>query len=431
MAFQTPYLTAFDPLGTGEGSLDPLGLYQIADQLAVDLVPAVRERMQRIRFLTAMAVGSIVTEGLDDDPMQRDGSPYLVWEWLLVEALIRKKDGDETIWGVPGTLVTRRALSQHGYMDARSYLKTPRVFGFHGVYKRLATHIGIVNVHLDPGPYAEKLVDLWARGLGLGGIAGAKPLLSRWSAAVRRSLNEKPPRTKTGWTGEEWTELAEAFAPSSSKAGEKEYLRTLLLSVDGHTLGALPNIWKLQNEFDEEGYGEEVLHNRLVAIAPSYKPLIEAVKAYEAFARRLQDAFDLLRAEAARLDVHGFVISNIALDKGFIECVNRLHEFYGQAYRALGEVPNANLLQSLFTNRFEIFRGPLDAGAYALALCDHHEKVQKAKSADGKRPWFDRIGNDRIYLRHPYRTTRKKIQPDRYVHDYRGRPIRRFHSDLT
>src|ERR1700679_1905130 len=104
MATIFPFLTACAPPGTSEGTLDPLGLYQIADQLAVQLVPAVRERMQRIRFLTAMAVGAIVTEGLVDDPKQRDASPYLVWEWLIVEALIRNMTGDPTVWGVPGTL---------------------------------------------------------------------------------------------------------------------------------------------------------------------------------------------------------------------------------------------------------------------------------------------------------------------------------------
>ena len=70
-----PFLTSYDPPGTSEGTLDPLGLYQIADRLAVQLVPAVRERMQRIRFLTAMAVGTFVTEGLEDDSQRRDASP--------------------------------------------------------------------------------------------------------------------------------------------------------------------------------------------------------------------------------------------------------------------------------------------------------------------------------------------------------------------
>jgi hypothetical protein len=42
MATSLPFMTSYDPPGTSEGTLDPLGLYQIADQLAVQLVPAVR-----------------------------------------------------------------------------------------------------------------------------------------------------------------------------------------------------------------------------------------------------------------------------------------------------------------------------------------------------------------------------------------------------
>src|SRR5687767_10540723 len=115
-----PFLTAYDPPGSSEGTLDPMGLYQIADQLAVKLVPSVRERMQRIRFLTAMAVGSLVTEDLDEAQPQRDAAPYLVWEWLVVEALIRPRDTDEELWGVPGMLVTKRAFENQTYLDARS-----------------------------------------------------------------------------------------------------------------------------------------------------------------------------------------------------------------------------------------------------------------------------------------------------------------------
>src|SRR5262249_3140146 len=112
-----PFLSAYDPLGSSEGTLDPLGLYQIADQLATRLVPAVRERMQRARFLTAMSLGALVTEGLEVDPGQPETEPFLIWEWLVVEAIIRTFGNDAALWGVPGTLVTRRALSEYGYLD--------------------------------------------------------------------------------------------------------------------------------------------------------------------------------------------------------------------------------------------------------------------------------------------------------------------------
>lgn len=432
MATQFPFLTSYDPPGTSEGTLDPLGLYQIADHLAIQLVPAVRERMQRIRFLTAMAVGSMVTEGLEDDPEQRDASPYLAWEWLVVEALIRTRGDDSEVWGVPGTSVARRALDQHSYLDARSYLKTPRIFGFNGVYKRLAMRLGVVDVHLGRGPNAEGLVDAWARGLGLGGLDDAKSLLSRWKEAVKRSLGEKPPRTRPGWSSDAWAELAEAFAPSAGKAREKRYLRDLLHAEDDRRLGALPTIWQLQAEYEDEGYREELLHDRLEKREPRYGQMLEAIRAYEAFARSLQDAFDVLKAEAGGLDAQGFTVPGIASNADFKQSVKSLHEQFEAAHRALGEVTITSVsLQNLFAERFGTFAEPMDAGACALTLCSHHEAVQRAKSADGKRPWFDRIGQDRIYIRHAYRESRRDIQPGRYVHGYRGRPIRLFYFDLS
>jgi hypothetical protein len=412
-----------------------MGLYQIADQLAVQLVPAVRERMQRIRFLTAMAVGTMLTEGLEDDPEQRDASPYLVWEWLVVEATVRSRDPHAQFnpaWGMPGSDVTQRALDQRGYLDARSYLKTPRIFGFNGVYKRLASHLGLVDVYLGPGPNAERLVDAWARARGLGGLDGAKGTLARWTSAVQRSLRERPPRTRTGWGKSEWAELAEAFAPGDCKGQEKCFLREQLCTADERRLGALPDIWALQAGFANGDYEEEALHDRLEEAVPVYGPLLKAIRLYESFARGLQDAFDVLKAVAMGADSEGFAISEIADDADFLKSVAGLHERFETALQSLGEVTLASIsLPNLFTERFQTFAEPMAAVDCARAVCRHHEEVQQAKSEDGKRAWFDRIGGDRIYIRHAYRQKRRAIAPRRYVHDYRGQPIRRFYRDLT
>ena len=427
-----PFLTSYDPPGTSEGALDPLGLYQIADQLAIQLVPAVRERMQRIRFLTAIAVGAQVTEGLQEDTRQHDAAPYLVWEWLVVEALIRRMGDNPSVWGVPGTLVARRALEQHGYLDARSYLKTPRIFGFHGVYKRLATHVGLVDVNLSPGPSADALADIWARGLGFASLSDARPTLSRWSDAVRRCLREKPPRSKPGWNGDEWEQVAKAFAPFEAKARERRALCELLLSDGQRPLGALPTLWQLVEQAGDADLHEERLHAELVKLQPRYKPLIDAIRTYEGFARSLQDAFDVLKFEATTLDCQGFVVTRISSDEDFKTSVKDLHTRYAEAHRALGEVSIASMsLQNLFSARFAPFSEPLDAGTCALTLCSHHETIQRKKSADGKRPWFDRVDTSRIYIRHAYREPRRDITPGRYLHDYRAAPIRRFYNDLS
>ena len=427
-----PFLTAYDPLGTSEGTLDPLGLYQIADQLAVQLVPAVRERMQRVRFLTVMAVGAVVTEGMEDDRRLRDASPYLVWEWLVVESLIRTMSDDPSIWGVAGSLVTKRALNQHGYLDARSYLKTPRIFGIHGVYKRLAVHLGLVTVHLEAGSNAERLADAWARGQGLAGYREAKPLLSRWRAAVHRSVTERPPRTKPGWTKDKWEELANAFAPSDCKGRERRCIDEMLHASDERALGALPAIWQLQEAFTNDDFREELLHDRLEKSRPEFSLLLTAIRSYEAFARSLEDAFDVLKAEAAHVDSRGFEVPAIASDRDFKRSVTDLHKRFAQAHRALGDrIAGGLSLQNLFSERFRLFADPMDAGACALSLCEHHAKVQRDKSAEGKRTWFDLLGRERIYIRHAYREERHEILPGRYVHDYRGRPIRRFRADLS
>lgn len=168
---------------------------------------------------------------------------------------------NEDIWGVPGTLVTKRALDQHGYLDARSYLKTPRIFGFHGVYKRLAAHLGLVDIHLRPGPNAETLVDAWARDRSLGGVEEARgTVLKAWSRAVTRSLEEDPPRTKPGWNNGEWEALATALAPGACRGRERRWLRETLTAADERRLGALPILWTLQPEFEQlkdEDYREE------------------------------------------------------------------------------------------------------------------------------------------------------------------------------
>ena len=65
-----------------------------------------------------------------------------------------------------------------------------------------------------------------------------------------------------------------------------------------------------------------------------------------------------------------------------------------------------------------------------MALCEHHEAVQQAKSREGKRAWFDRMGPERVYVRQNYRVERPVLSPETYVHEYRTNPIYRFYRDL-
>jgi hypothetical protein len=421
-AEEFPFVTKYDPSGSSEGTLDPLGLYLLADQLATKLVPAVRERMLRIRFLTAMTVGSLVTEGVECNPLHPETPPYLVWEWLVVEAITRSFGNDSGLWGVPGSDVTRKAISQHGYVDHRTYLKTPRVFGFNGVYKRLATHLGLVDTHLlFSEPEGEELVFNWSGDLGIGRFGPSHVLCGKWRKAVEASLGASPPRTKTNLKPDDWKELASVFLPQGAGSLEKSWLKRILLSeID---LEALPEIWKLVAEYGEspEEIDEKDLHKRLSLAAPRYDGLIRAIHAYEGFCRFVSDAFNILRVEATVRDAKGLIPSSLARDAEFSRLSRKVNGAFHKSVTVLNDLGLD--FRFRFEERFKRFSEPMTAGDFAVALCAHHEYIQKEKSPEGKRSWFDPMGEGRIYLRRNYTLGERSSLTDAYVHDYRAKPI--------
>src|SRR6266478_2301695 len=107
-----PYRTLADPETQGEGSIDPLGLAALADHLADWMLPGMTARMWRPRFLTAIAVTSLVVESLAEE-LAKDGvtPPWLIFEWHYVEAVaaLAERDGNG-LRRIPGIDKARRAL---------------------------------------------------------------------------------------------------------------------------------------------------------------------------------------------------------------------------------------------------------------------------------------------------------------------------------
>ena len=182
---QLPYLTDYDPVRSAEGALDPLGLYAIADNLAVKLVPGIRERMSHPRFLTAIAVGAAINRDLDEELLAADGQsePYMVYEWHAVEGLVRKR-GEDGLSGLPGILKTRECMKQGLKLSAARYLKTASVFGFHGVYRLLANNLDIVR-HGWLGDNGYELLSVWEKEQRLTGFISG----NGGNGAGIRSLN--------------------------------------------------------------------------------------------------------------------------------------------------------------------------------------------------------------------------------------------------
>ena len=138
LEFIAPYLTEADPVSLSEGSLDPLGLYVIADRLALTLVPGFRERMSKPGFFKAIAAGSHICSQFNSEYASDGITPaYLVYEWHVVQALIKTfiNDDPDQLIGLPGREKATDAYEDGEPLSFKRYLVTPNVFGFHGVYR--------------------------------------------------------------------------------------------------------------------------------------------------------------------------------------------------------------------------------------------------------------------------------------------------------
>ena len=134
----------------------------------------------------------------------------------------------------------------------------------------------------------------------------------------------------------------------------------------------------------------------------------------------------MIRNEASSHEV--LDTSEMAKHSAFCESVEALDERCMAARRRLNEFDAS--MAALFDDRFRLFFTPENSSKLAGKICEHHEATQKGKSAAGKRAWFDRLGDDRIFLRHQYRIDKHDNAPGTFVHAYRGKPVGRFYYDL-
>ena len=126
--------------------------------------------------------------------------------------------------------------------------------------------------------------------------------------------------------------------------------------------------------------------------------------------------------------MRGLNVRDLSSENDFENAIANLSSAFEAAYSSLQAIDGG--MANQFDERFKDFSEPMLASEISVALCEHYEAIQKGKSDTGKRAWFDRLGEDRIYLRHQYRESIAEPMPGRFVHDYRGRPIRNFYKDL-
>ena len=422
-----PFLSEVDPEQAGEGSIDPLGLAPIADRLADTIAPGITARMTRIRFVTAIAVGAVVTESLGDVVAADGVSPaYLAYEWLVVEALARDKYlPPAATLRVPGIEKARSVVVRGAHMDSRSYLKTPKVFGFHGIYKRLARDIDVVDDHLLLGAPGDRLVRLWEEEQELHGFADRRPgtpggrLAANIESAVRSAL------TQAGivlpLSSHLWSKLVRALRPDGTLAQERAFLFELVTDPAEPVRRELVlGVHRLQMDEAEPTVLRALRRDASAALAAR----LVAIDAYERVAELLTASLNALRRVSTAHGTSPISPTDLAHSPILVQSSEELVSALNDAYERLEHLGN---LEAPAVDVFGSFEGVVRLPDLVEALLRRHEEVQEAK---GKRPWFERTPRGFV-VRPLYRTGNDPVIERRYVHPYRVTALRSFLDDLT
>jgi len=420
-----PFVTEADPDRAGEGSLDPLGLARIAERLADELAPEVTARMSRIRFLTAIAAcsGALVEPA---DLLGPSGTPaYLAFEWHVVEAFVRCRPSSGTD-AVPGILKARTRLrDRRRHLDAASYLEIPKVFGFHGVYKRLAKDLSIVDNDLVLLAAGDKLLETWEREQDLDGFAQKRPgtpggkLAAVIASEVRRTLEKGV--VQLGPTSRWWGIISAAVAPGDASRGERRRLWGSLSDMRHPVRRELALL--LAEKPDAQSSERETLEHILsLKLSLALRSRLQAISAFEAAVRPLDDGFRLIRSIASQRTPSAVSSSEAAEHSKICTLATSLPDALKRAREPLEEVGLGVDLEMALGHLTE----DLPPDQFVEALLDRHDAVQAAK---GKRSWFER--DERGFaVRGIGRLDEAFVDRTEYLHPYRLNALRAFARDL-
>jgi hypothetical protein len=426
----TPSVSLTDPVTQAEGSIDPLGLAALADGLADIILPGMTARMWRPRFLTAMAAASVVTEPFPER-VAADGvtPPHLVFEWYAVEAFARAEDMGETASRrIPGIDKARVANRERAPMSARRYLKTPGIFGFHGVYKTLARVLDIADSELILGGSGYELIRTWEREQKLHGFTSSEGGDGAfYRRQLQRAVEEGLRQAHTG-VFSRWRFFPQCLQPDGMGREEGGLIRRLLISPEGGTRGEVFQLMSKSQAravFDKSTEAEFMRWLQARA-SEDLRWRLRAVDAYERVCRILQDGFDLLRHLSSRAGARAMTAGEFAREASAL----RASQLPGALSRAQEALEGTGREEEFGNRLAPAFEGVGDAEGLFHALLARHESVQRGKPPAGKRSWFERTVDGGAVVRPPYRLPDPPARGEHYAHGYRMSNVAWFVDDL-
>jgi hypothetical protein len=421
-ALTLPQLSAYDPPEAGEGSIDPVGVAAISDRLADRLVPGLRARMRRVRFVTAMAVGASVCDALAGE-VAGDGvsTPSICFEWLVIEAFARRLPAGEMPPNVPGSLKARSVIARNARLSHSTYLKGPTVFGFNGVYKPFAVDAGVVGTELEPGVRCAELTHAWEAEQGFAGFTDALPNTEggRFRKQVQREVRGALLAGHCTTREKSWLfgYLANALHPDGARHVERKVLRSLVTTGEHTTRTELARLLvSVRGDCTEAEILEAVRPKATLHLGQ----VIDAVTAYERFAALIDASFRMLCFASRSRGTQPLTSADVETNDIIVTAARELPDRYRRAQDAMATIGAADGLEEQLGD-FAIPRAPRDLVAL---LFDHHKSVQGRKPPNGKRPWFEPLRDGHV-VRANYGAEHPELGTS-FVHPIRVAALREF-----
>lgn len=427
-----PFLSDFDPPEQAEGSLDPLGLYATADALGVLLAPGVRERQAHPRYLTLALVGQVIAREVPPPTSLKSPPVWLAFEWLVVRCLVGElRAQKQSTEGIPGSLKVTRTLQAGLPLCAETYLKTPSVFGFHGIYRVLGNKTGMFDAAGNILTAGADVLAGWQKDQQLAGfMRGDGPGVAFRRALVKAVRNAVEHRLVGDPPADLRQQIVRHLHPLNPGDAECATLWRTIRGVEGNRAEFTRHLVSQtgQQAWNDHQPSEAAFFGWLKNQASGeLRTLVVTLMAYEQFARCLMDAFDEIRW---RLTGTAAAVSAEWLGDG--PAVGIAVRELGPLYRSA--VEKLSLKDTLLGSRLErAFRWVLEAdsgAAMVTGLLQHHQGIQKGKPPNGKRSWFDFYSDGRLAIRPGYRVEIFQRQPAQFVHAYRTKPLWQFATDL-
>lgn len=416
-----------DPTTEGEGGIDPLGLLAIADRLAGTMVPGLAQRMARPRFLSLMCAQAVVDE--DITTVAPDGTTAeLVFEWIAVQVFAQL---DDEIRRIPGIGKARAVLRDNAPMTSRAYLKGPKVFGFHGVYKTLGIAIGLFDDELRLTVNGERLASaLEKSNAPLAGLISRDDATpgGKWSRRMRDlvldGLKEGGARCPKGIA---FDTIAQALRPDRITKAEAALLRELIAQPTGGTRGEMFALLdreeiKVQAKTTHE---RPLLRAMRAHASPELAAHLDAIEGFEGVAKPVQDAFDWMLFLSSKNRLEPLRAATFVQEVP-ADLIATLRTGIERLPSMVASSPHAREMDGLLVDFGNVTSMP----ELFAAVAERHERAQKRKPPNGKRPWFERTADGGLVVRPMYVRDEPPVSGDYAVHFYRTSSVSSFLEDF-